>query len=188
MLAVYGKGYIDPVVFSLFRDTCAFPILLTAAPAGRHPCRDTICPCSRAWDSSEFSATRCCSYSGSTMPAPTSRRCGAVGACVDGADSPADLPGANASAVRAERARGARGGRQRRPDGAFGLVKSRWHPSCLRGWSRHGQVGSTQERAESARRVPRRNDAARQLLMHGDICADAEALDLPQPWSQQLER
>ena len=31
ILAVYGKGHIDPVVFSLFRDSCAFPILLTAA-------------------------------------------------------------------------------------------------------------------------------------------------------------
>ena len=31
VLAVYGKGHINPVVFSLFRDSCAFPILLTAA-------------------------------------------------------------------------------------------------------------------------------------------------------------
>ena len=31
VLAVYGKGHIDPVVFSLFRDASAFPILLTAA-------------------------------------------------------------------------------------------------------------------------------------------------------------
>ena len=31
ILEVYGKGHINPVVFSLFRDSCAFPILLTAA-------------------------------------------------------------------------------------------------------------------------------------------------------------
>ena len=31
VLAVYGKGHINPIIFSLFRDTCAFPILLTAA-------------------------------------------------------------------------------------------------------------------------------------------------------------
>lgn len=32
VLAVYGKaGHIDPVVFSLCRDACAFPILLAAA-------------------------------------------------------------------------------------------------------------------------------------------------------------
>jgi drug/metabolite transporter (DMT)-like permease len=31
VLAVYGKGHINPVVFSLFRDFSAFPILLSAA-------------------------------------------------------------------------------------------------------------------------------------------------------------
>ena len=37
ILAVYGKGHINPVVFSLFRDSSAFPILFVSFDSRKPP-------------------------------------------------------------------------------------------------------------------------------------------------------